>query len=186
MEQKKQKLRGLFKQILKEMNLDLENEHLIETPDRIAKSWINDFFCGVYSEPPKLKTFKNPGYDELIIVKGIRDFSMCAHHFVTFEVTVSIGYLPDKKLLGLSKFARVVKYFCRRPQVQERLSNDIANYLDEHLQPKFLMVVIEGRHLCMCARGIERDGKMITSAIRGREREPDWKSLKEEFLRLIK
>jgi len=180
MDKKKERLTKLFEEILKEMDLDLEEEHLRETPQRIAKSWVEELFYGCWHEPPKLKTFTNPDYDELIIVRGIRDFSICSHHFMPFEIRADIGYLPDKKLCGLSKFARVVKYFSRRPQVQERLTNEIADYLYRELSPKFLMVVIKGRHLCMCARGIERDGEMITSAIRG------IKDVKNEFLKLVR
>lgn len=131
--------------------------------------------------------FENPAYDQLIVLKDISFYSFCSHHLLPFFGKVHIGYLPDKKICGVSKLARVVDKFASKPQVQEKMTNEIADFIYKKLKPKFLMVVVEGQHLCMQMRGIKKQNAvMITSAIRGKENKNiDWKSLKEEFLGII-
>ena len=156
-------------------------DHLYETPFRIVKAW-SEFTEG-FKEELRIKTFDNPGYDELIVCRNIPFHSLCLHHFFPFEGLCHVAYLPDKKILGLSKIPRIVKHFSKRPQFQEKLVNDIADYLTEVLSPKGVMVVMKGTHTCMLCRGVESDGEMLTSAVRGVFYTD--KSLKEECLNLI-
>ena len=144
---------------------DLTDEHLRETPLRIVKAWKE--YTESFEEELRVKTFDNPGYDELIICKDIPFHSLCLHHFFPFEGMCDVAYLPDKKIVGLSKIPRIVKHFSKRPQFQEKLVNDIANYLMEVLEPKGCLVTMSGAHTCMVCRGVESNGGMITSALRG-------------------
>lgn len=179
----KRKLEEDFARIIDHLNLNLEDEHLSETPHRIAKAFVNDIFYGLFNNPPDMKAFQANGHSQMIISKDILFYSMCSHHFLPFFGTISIGYIPDKKLAGLSKFARIVDYFARRPQVQERLSDDIVNFIQEKLQPKGVGVYISGRHLCQEQRGIRTPSTMITTSLRGSFLESG--TTKAEFLRSI-
>ena len=138
-------------------------EGLIGTPVRVAKMW-----QGFMSPKPfKLTMFENNDYDQLIISKGIKFHSFCEHHLIPFFGTCSIGYIPDKKLVGLSKLARTVDKFSRRLNTQEYLTQDIADFLWENLDPVGLGVIVKGRHLCQEMRGIKKRGEMITSSLKG-------------------
>jgi len=132
-------------------------------------------------------TFENPNYDQLIILKDIQFWSLCSHHLLPFFGKVHIGYLPDKKICGISKLARAVDAFASKPQIQEGMTQEIVDFIHAKLKPKFVMVIVEGQHLCMQMRGIRKEGAiMITSAIKGRDTEGiDWKGLKREMLGLI-
>jgi len=182
-EEIKQKLEKDFNSIIHNLNLHTEDEHLTETPHRIAKAFVDDIFSGLFNNPPDIKEFDANGHSQMIISKDILFYSMCSHHFLPFFGTISIGYIPDKKLVGLSKFARIADYFARRPQVQERLADDIVNYVQDNLQPKGVGVYISGRHLCQEQRGIRTPSTMITTSLRGSFLESA--TTKAEFLRSI-
>ena len=147
-----------------------EREGLKETPKRVIKSY-KDFFSGYNSDPREIlsKKFKEvDGYDEIIILKNIRLESHCEHHMVPFIGTAHVGYLPKNKVVGLSKLARLVEAFAKRLQIQEKLTAQIANAIDEVLQPRGVGVIIEASHLCVGTRGIHKpDAKMVTSRMLG-------------------
>ena len=163
-----------------------EREGLKETPKRVVKSY-KDFFSGYDSDPREIlsKKFKEvEGYDEIIILKNIRLESHCEHHMVPFIGTAHVGYLPKNKVVGLSKLARLVEAFAKRLQIQEKLTAQIANAIDEVLQPKGVGVIIEASHLCVATRGIHKpDSKMVTSRMLGSFRSDQ--ATRKEFLDLV-
>lgn len=143
---------------------------LIETPKRVAKAW--GHWCGGYDidVPGLFKAFEDgaEGCDQMVVVKDIPFYSQCEHHLAPFFGTATIAYIPDKKVLGLSKFARVLDAYARRLQVQERLTNQIADAVAEHLKPKGVGVSVRARHLCMESRGVSKQGhETLTCALRG-------------------
>ena len=143
-------------------------EGLKETPKRMIKSW-ETLFKG-YSQKPEsvLKTFTEGSCDEMVILKDIEFYSMCEHHFMPFFGTISIGYLPNKKVIGISKLARLVEIYSRRLQIQEKLVAQIADSLMENLNPLGVMVVCKAKHMCICSREVKKhNAEMITSALRG-------------------
>ena len=163
-----------------------EREGLKETPKRVIRSY-KDFFSGYNSDPREIlsKKFKEvEGYDEIIILKNIRLESHCEHHMVPFIGTAHVGYLPRNKVVGLSKLARLVEAFAKRLQIQEKLTAQIANAIDEVLQPKGVGVIIEASHLCVATRGIHKpDSKMVTSRMLGSFRNDQ--ATRKEFLDLV-
>ena len=163
-----------------------EREGLKETPQRVIRSY-KDFFSGYNSDPREIlsKKFKEvEGYDEIIILKNIRLESHCEHHMVPFIGTAHVGYLPKNKVVGLSKLARLVEAFAKRLQIQEKLTAQIANAIDEVLQPKGVGVIIEASHLCVATRGIHKpDSKMVTSRMLGSFRNDQ--ATRKEFLDLV-
>ena len=163
-----------------------EREGLKETPKRVIRSY-KDFFSGYNLDPREIlsKKFKEvDGYDEIIILKDIRLESHCEHHMVPFIGTAHVGYLPKKKIVGLSKLARLVEAFAKRLQIQEKLTAQIANAIDEVLQPKGVGVIIEASHLCVATRGIHKpDSKMVTSRMLGTFRSDQ--ATRKEFLELV-
>ena len=165
---------------------DPEREGLKETPRRVVNSY-KDFFSGYDLDPREIlsKKFKEvEGYDEIIILKNIRLESHCEHHMVPFIGTAHVGYLPKKKVVGLSKLARLVETFAKRLQIQEKLTAQIANAIDEVLQPKGVGVIIEASHLCVATRGIHKpDSKMVTSRMLGSFRSDQ--ATRKEFLDLV-
>jgi GTP cyclohydrolase IA len=145
------------------------DEHLRETPRRVAAA-----FAELLTPAPfEATTFANDeGYDELVVVRSIPFHSVCEHHLLPFKGVGHIGYLPGERLLGLSKLARVLDRFSRRLQVQERLTKQVADWLERELRPKGVGVVLEAEHLCMSLRGVEAEGAMtVTSALLGQLRE---------------
>lgn len=143
---------------------------VLDTPLRFLKAW--EFWTSGYNQDPAtvLKTFEDgaQGCDEMIAQRDISFFSLCEHHLAPFFGVVHIGYIPNGRIVGLSKLARLVEVFARRLQVQERLTNQIAEALDNHLQPVGVGVVVEARHLCMESRGVQKSGtSTVTSALRG-------------------
>lgn len=153
--------------ILSEMGEDLEREGLRDTPRRVATMFM-EMTEGLRSDPPAVVLFDSEGLDQMVTVLDIDYFSLCEHHLAPFYGRVHIGYLPHKKIAGLSKFARVVEYFARRPQIQERMTADIAEYIKKTVDPSGVIVVVEGTHLCMSMRGVKKPNhKTVTSAIRG-------------------
>ena len=163
-----------------------EREGLQETPKRVVKAY-KDFFSGYQQDPREIlsKKFKEvEGYDEIIVLKDIRLESHCEHHMVPFIGTAHVGYLPKKKVVGLSKLARLVEVFAKRLQIQEKLTAQIANAIDEVLQPRGVGVIIEASHLCVATRGIHKpESRMVTSRMLGSFR--DDKATRKEFFDLI-
>lgn len=164
---------------------DPTREGLQETPARVAKAW--RFWTKGYTEDPAalLKVFEDGAehYDEMIVVSGLPVHSCCEHHMAPFWGEAHIGYIPDKRIVGLSKFGRLVDCFSRRLQVQERLTTQIARTIEEVLQPKGVGVILRCRHMCMESRGIQAAGTItITSALTGAIRDQD--TVRQEFLAL--
>ena len=157
---------------------DPTNEHLVDTPRRVAHAFAELLTPRAFD----LTTFPNDeGYDELVLARDIPFQSLCEHHMLPFHGTAHVGYIPGDRILGLSKLARVVELFSRDLQVQERLTQQVADWLDENLQPKGVGVVIEAEHLCMSHRGVRAQGsRTITSAVHGLLRE-DARSRQEFF-----
>lgn len=155
-------------------------EHLRETPRRVAAAYSEL----LTARPFTLTTFPNDeGYDELVLARGIAFHSLCQHHLLPFRGVAHVGYLPGERILGLSKLARVVDLFARRLQVQEQLTQQVADCLQQHLAPRGVGVVIEAEHLCMSLRGVQASGTVtVTSTLRGLLRE-DPRS-RSEFLAL--
>ncbi|THF72647.1 GTP cyclohydrolase I FolE [Cohnella fermenti] len=173
------------REILKLIGEDVEREGLLETPARVARMY-EEIFAGYDADPREVLgvTFDEK-HEELVIVKDIVYYSQCEHHMAPFFGKIHIGYIPSGKIAGLSKFARLVEAVTRRLQVQERITSQIADILEEVLDPNGVMVVVEGEHLCMCARGVKKPGsKTVTSAVRGHFRNSA--ALRSEFLALIK
>ncbi len=154
---------------------DPTREGLRGTPERLARSF-REIFAGLYHDPADvLETVFDLGHEELILVRDIPLYSMCEHHLLPFHGKAHVGYLPGEggHVTGLSKVARLVDGFARRPQVQERLTSEIADALVERLGAKGVIVIIEAEHLCMSMRGIRKPGsRTITSAVRGHLRHP--------------
>jgi GTP cyclohydrolase I len=164
--------------LLVALGQDIDDEHTADTPRRVAAA-----FRELLSPRPfNLTTFPNDeGYDELVIARDIPFHSLCQHHLLPFTGVAHVGYLPGDRVIGLSKLARVVELFARRLQVQERLTKQIADCLQEHLQPKGVGVVLEAEHLCMSLRGVQAHGSVTTtSALKGLLRD-DGRSRAEFF-----
>ncbi|MFF8264515.1 GTP cyclohydrolase I FolE [Streptomyces virginiae] len=164
-----------IRELLFAVGEDPDREGLLETPARVARAY-REIFAGLYQQPEEvLTTTFDLGHDEMVLVKDIEVMSSCEHHLVPFHGVAHVGYIPstDGKITGLSKLARLVDVFARRPQVQERLTTQIADSLMEILDPRGVIVVIECEHMCMTMRGVRKPGaKTITSAVRGQLRDP--------------
>lgn len=176
----------LVRQLLRLIGEDPDREGLQETPLRFLKAMAE--YTRGYREKPEsvLKVFEDggEGVDEMVIVRDIPVYSLCEHHLAPFFGKAYVGYVPDKKILGLSKISRLVEVYSRRLQVQERLTNQIADALAKHLQPLGVAVVIECRHLCMESRGVKHAGSStVTSALRGSIKKNA--DTRKEFLSLI-
>lgn len=152
-----EKIRYHFECIMKALGLDLENDSLKDTPARVAKMYVKEIFSGLDpANYPAISVFDNTyGYDEMLIEKDIAFYSNCEHHFVPIIGKAYVAYIPGNKVIGLSKINRLVRYFARRPQVQERLTVDIANGLKSALQIEDVAVYIEADHLCVSSRGVQ-------------------------------
>lgn len=164
-----EKIENAVRDILVAVGEDPEREGLKETPQRVARMYA-EMFSGLYEDPKQhLKLFGENSNDEMVIVRDIPFASMCEHHLLPFYGKAHIAYIPsDNKIIGLSKFARIVDNFARRPQVQERLTHDIADFINENLKPKGVAVIIEAEHTCMNIRGAKASGSITqTSALRG-------------------
>jgi GTP cyclohydrolase I len=177
---------AMVRQLLRLIGEDPDREGLQETPLRFLKAMAE--YTKGYREKPEnvLKVFEDggEGVDEMVIVRDIPVYSLCEHHLAPFFGKAYVGYVPDKKILGLSKISRLVEVYSRRLQVQERLTNQIADALARHLQPLGVAVVIECRHLCMESRGVKHAGSStVTSALRGSIKKNA--DTRKEFLSLI-
>jgi GTP cyclohydrolase IA len=167
-------------QLLHALGADLERDGLQETPRRVA-----DAYAELLTPRPfRATTFPNEdGYDELIVARAIPFHSLCMHHLLPFHGIAHVGYVPGERLLGLSKLGRVVEFFSRDLQIQERLTTQVADWLEEQLEPKGVGVVLEAEHMCMSLRGVQKLGaKTVTSAMRGLLR--DDARTRHEFLSL--
>ncbi|MBN1258568.1 GTP cyclohydrolase I FolE [Candidatus Peregrinibacteria bacterium] len=178
-------LQKLIGRLIAEIGEDPKREGLLNTPERVVRSFAKLY--GGYGQDPKklIKVFTNEGCDEMIIAKDIDFFSTCEHHILPFFGRAYIGYLPNDKIIGLSKLPRMVEIFARRLQNQERLTKQIADTLNELLQPKGVGVVLRAQHLCMKARGVEKqNSEIITSAFTGLFKSN--LNTRSEFLNLIR
>lgn len=176
-----------FKRVLQYYTPDCNRDGLDETPKRVSKAW--DFWTSGYGQKPEdiLKVFEDGAdkYDEMVIVKDIPIYSKCEHHLADIFGTATIAYIPDGKIVGLSKLSRLANIYARRLQVQERMTVQIADAIEEHLKPKGVGVIIRARHMCMESRGICQQGHhTITSALRGVIK--DDRDARNEFMLLDK
>jgi GTP cyclohydrolase I len=164
-----------IRELLLAVGEDPDRDGLRDTPARVARSYA-EIFAGLYADPREvLSTTFDLGHDEMILVKDIEVYSTCEHHLVPFHGVAHVAYIPgaDGRITGLSKIARLVDLFARRPQVQERLTSQIADTLVDVLKPGGVLVVIECEHLCMSMRGVRKPGAhTVTSAVRGQLRNP--------------
>lgn len=179
--------RDLIRGLLTHVGENPDREGLLETPDRVLKAWKH--WCSGYDEDPStiLKTFEDgaEGFDEMVVVRDIDLFSHCEHHMAPFFGVAHVAYVPNGRIVGLSKINRLVECFARRLQVQERISTQIADALYTHLQPLGVGVVIKARHLCVASRGIRHTrSETVTSALRGCFK--DEGSARSEFLALCR
>jgi GTP cyclohydrolase IA len=175
---------GLFRQIIERLGLDLKDPNLVETPERVAKMYVELFEGLAEGAEPRVTFFPNDErYSSMVIEKDIPFYSLCSHHFVPFYGHAHLAYIPNASIVGLSKMARIVEFYARRPQLQERLTEQIARFMEEKLAPQGVMVVVEARHLCVEMRGVKKPGALtVTSAIRGIF---NTQSVREEFLDLL-
>jgi GTP cyclohydrolase I len=162
------------REILEAIGEDPDRDGLLDTPARVARMY-TEAFAGLHTDPCQfLVTTFEAGHDEIVMVKDISLYSFCEHHLVPFMGRAHVAYIPndDGRITGLSKLARVVDGFAKRPQVQERLTTQVADAIESCLQPRGVLVVIEAEHLCMSMRGIKKPGAVtVTSAVRGLFRE---------------
>lgn len=165
---------------------DPDREGLLDTPSRVVKSY-EEFFAGYRQDPKTLlqRTFEETdGYDELIVLRDIRFESHCEHHMVPIIGVAHIGYLPQNRVIGISKLARVIEAFAKRLQIQEKLTAQIANIIDEVLKPRGVAVIVEARHQCMTTRGVHKpDATLVTSRMLGELRENA--STRREFMAIL-
>jgi GTP cyclohydrolase I len=163
------------REILIAVGEDPDRDGLQDTPNRVARSYA-EIFAGLHQDPAELlATSFDIDHSELVLVKDIPFYSTCEHHLVPFHGQAHVGYIPgeDGKVTGLSKLARLVDLYAKRPQVQERLTTQIVEALEEHLNPRGAIVVVECEHLCMSMRGVRKPGATTTtSAVRGQLRDP--------------
>jgi GTP cyclohydrolase I len=157
------------REIIEALGEDASREGLVETPERVARFY-EEVFAGIHTDPGDVidAFFGEEHYQEIVMVSEIPFYSMCEHHFVPFHGQAHVAYMPQGRVTGLSKLARLIDGFARRPQMQERLTAQIADCLDARLDPLGVLVVIEAEHLCMSMRGVKKPGaRTVTSAVRG-------------------
>ncbi len=174
------------KNILEELGEDPQRQGLENTPFRVAKMY-REVTQGYHKDPQKLinKAIFDVDYDEMVVVANIEYYSMCEHHMLPFFGVAHVGYIPNGKVVGLSKIPRIVDMFARRLQIQENMTLQIARLLNDTLKPDGVGVVVEGQHMCMMMRGVQKDkAKMITSAMFGSFKDDD--KTRAEFLSLIR
>ena len=166
----KPRIEAAVREILLAIGEDPDRDGLQDTPARVARAY-EEFFSGLHADPADvLGTTFDIAHSEMVLVKDIPFYSTCEHHLVPFHGVAHVGYIPgaDGKVTGLSKLARVLDVYARRPQVQERLTTQVVEALEEHLNPRGAIVVIEAEHMCMSMRGVRKPGaKTVTSAVRG-------------------
>jgi GTP cyclohydrolase I len=181
------KIEGNFDEIVTTLGLDLKDDSLMDTPKRVAKMYVNEIFWGLdYDAFPKVTVVDNKmKYNEMVVEKGISVQSYCEHHFVNIDGLATVAYIPNNKVLGLSKMNRVVEYFSRRPQIQERLTEQIYHALSFILETENVALTIDAKHFCVKSRGVEdTECSTITSRLGGNfKAHPE---VRAEFLALLK
>lgn len=168
---KKEKIASLFKEIMDVMGLDLTDDSLQGTPERVAKMYIDEIFSGLNpANKPKVALFDNKyKYNQMLVEKNITFYSNCEHHFVPIIGKAHVAYISSGKVIGLSKLNRIVQYYAKRPQVQERLTNQIAEELKAVLNTEDVAVIIDAKHLCVSSRGVKDDtSSTVTSYFGGK------------------
>lgn len=180
-----ERIERAWREIIEAIGEDPEREGLRHTPERIARMY-GELFEGLRVDPESyLGVGFEVGHEEMVILKDIPFYSICEHHFMPFHGVAAVGYVPDGRVVGLSKLARLVEAYARRPQIQEQLTGQIADSLMRSLQPDGVAVVIEAEHLCMTQRGVKKPGsRMVTSATRGLFRKNE--VTRAEFLALVR
>ena len=181
----KEKIRKAVRLLLEGIGEDADREGLKDTPDRVARMY-EEIFGGMYEEPEEhlLKTFTADSSD-MVVEKDITFYSTCEHHLMPFYGKAHIAYIPDGKVVGLSKLARTVEVYARRPQIQEQMTAQIADAVMEHLKPKGVMVVLSAEHMCMTMRGVKKPGSStVTMASRGVFLQEE--RLQNQFLSMIR
>ncbi len=175
-------IEAAVRDILTEIGEDPEREGLLRTPERMHRMWL-ELTCGYRVDPDRLinGAVFDVGYSEMVVIKGLPFYSLCEHHMLPFFGTASVGYLPRGRVIGLSKIPRIVEMYARRLQVQERMTQQIADFLQSRLNPYGVGVVIEAEHLCMAMRGVQKGGAtMVTSSVLGTFRTT--KETRDEFM----
>ena len=181
------KIQGHFDEIVTTLGLDLNDDSLMDTPKRVAKMYVNAIFWGLdYDAYPKATVVENKmNYNEMIVERNISVQSNCEHHFVVIDGLATVAYVPNKNVLGLSKINRIVEYFAKRPQIQERLTEQIYHALSFILETENVAVMVDAQHYCVKSRGVEDTGSStITSRLGGNFKE--YPEVRAEFLSLIK
>jgi GTP cyclohydrolase I len=184
--QKMAKIEKNVRAIMETLGMDLTDDSLIETPNRVAKMYVQEIFRGLdYKNFPKCTAVANKmGYDEMVVEKNITAISSCEHHLVTIDQKVDIAYIPKDKVLGLSKLNRLAKFFAQRPQIQERYAEQLFHALECILETDNIAIVVRGKHYCVAQRGVEDTSSFtVTSKLGGGfKKDP---SLRKEFLDLV-
>ncbi len=182
--EKVRSIAGHIRGVIELLGLDPSDPNLLETPERVAKMYLEMFGGLAEGAEPNITFFPNEErYTAMVIEKDIPFYSLCSHHFVPFHGHAHVAYIPKEKIVGLSKMPRIVEFYARRPQLQERLTEQVAGFLAEKLSPQGVMVVVEARHLCVEMRGVKKPGALtVTSAIRGIFFN---RPVREEFLDLL-
>ena len=175
-----------FTEIMRIMGLDLGDDSLVDTPKRVAKMYVNEIFWGLDHEVfPKCTTVDNKmKYDEMVIERNVNVQSNCEHHFVVIDGVATVGYIPKQKVLGLSKINRVVEYFSKRPQIQERLTEQIYYALQYILETDNIAVVVDAQHYCVKSRGVEDVGSSTVTSKLGGVFKSD-PSVRQEFMNIV-
>lgn len=169
-EEKYERIRGLMTEVVDTLGLDLTDDSLAETPHRIAKMYVQEIFCGLdYANFPKVALIENKmGVEEMVKVSDISVTSTCEHHFVTIDGVAKVAYIPDAKIIGLSKINRIVRFFAQRPQVQERLTQQVLVALQALLETDNVAITIDATHYCVKSRGVmDVNSKTQTTALGG-------------------
>jgi GTP cyclohydrolase I len=184
-DEKIEKIEHHFREILDTLGMDLTDDSISRTPYRVAKMYVTEIFSGLKPDnKPRATLFENKyGYNQMLVEKDINVYSMCEHHFVPIIGKAHVAYIANGKVIGLSKINRLVKYYCRRPQVQERLTRQIAEALKEMLSTENVAVVIDATHMCVASRGVEDvNSSTVTAAISGQFQN---EATRAEFLKYI-
>lgn len=184
--EKIEQIEGHFNKVMEVLGLDLTDDSLIDTPKRVAKMYVNEIFWGLdYEAFPKCTAVDNKmKYDEMVIERNINVQSNCEHHFVVIDGVATVGYIPNEKVLGLSKLNRVVEYFAKRPQIQERLTEQVYHALSYILDTPNIGVIVDAQHYCVKSRGVEDVGSStITSKLGGCFK--DDPAVRAEFMNIV-
>lgn len=186
-QERKSKIASHFREIMKLIELDLNDDSLVDTPDRIAKMYVDEVFSGLnYDNFPKVTLIENKmQFDEMVTVRDITLTSVCEHHFITIDGRATVAYIPNEYVIGLSKINRIVAFFSQRPQVQERLTQQILVALQTLLKTNNVAVSIDAIHYCVKARGIKDTNSVTTTTVLGGVFKTN-PSTRQEFLQLLK